>query len=74
MRHGRTLWAAGLGLFTVTLLPLAFHGQPGPPQPATPLATPVAGAADPSPQRHPRIEAAIRHLELARQGARCCSR
>jgi hypothetical protein len=67
MKHKRALWAAGLGLFTVTLLPLTFHGQPGPPQPATALATPRATPADPSPQRHPRVEAAIRHLEEARQ-------
>ena len=65
----RTLisWAVGVALLAATLLPVVFHAQPGSPQPSAPAATPRAGAANPAPQRHPRIEAAIRNLEEARR-------
>ncbi|MGO8732656.1 MAG: hypothetical protein ACLQVM_07675 [Terriglobia bacterium] len=59
-------WAAGLALLAATTLPVVFHAQPGSPQPSAPPATPRAAAASPAPQRHPRIEAAIRHLEEAK--------
>jgi hypothetical protein len=59
--------AAGVALLTATLLPVVFHAQPGSPRPSAPAATPGAAAASPAPQRHPRIEAAIHHLEEARR-------
>jgi len=65
----RTLisWAVGVALLAATLLPVVFHAQPGSPRPSALAATPGAAAASPAPQRHPRIEAAIHHLEEARQ-------
>ena len=65
----RTLisWAVGVALLAATLLPVVFHAQPGSPRPSAPAATPRAAAASPAPQRHPRIEAAIHHLEEARR-------
>ena len=59
--------AVGVVLLTAILLPAVFHAQPGSPRPAVPMATPVPAAASPAPQQHPRIEAAIRHLEEARR-------
>ena len=63
----RTLisWAVGLALLAAALLPVVFRAQPGSPRPGAPVATPAA-AASPAPQHHPRIEAAIRHLEEAK--------
>jgi len=64
----RTLisWAVGVALLTATLLPVVFHAQPGSPRPGAPAATLAAAAASPAPQHHPRIEAAIHHLEQAK--------
>ena len=64
----RTLisWAVGVALLAATLLPVVFHAQPGSPRPGAPAATPGAAAASPAPQHHPRIDAAIRHLEQAK--------
>ena len=59
--------AAGVALLAATLLPVVFHAQPGSPRPGAPAATPAAAAASPAPQHHPRIEAAIQHLEEARR-------
>lgn len=67
MKRRLTLWAAGLALLAATLLPLVFHAQPGSPQPGALPATPRVAAATPAPQRHPRIMAAIRHLEEAKR-------
>ncbi len=59
--------AVGVALLAVALLPVVFHAQPGSPRPgAAAAATPGAAAAGPAPQHHPRIEAAIRHLEEAK--------
>ena len=64
-----TLWTLGLAVIVAASLPLVFHAQPRSPQPAAAAAatpSPVP-AASPSPQyHHPRIEAAIRHLEEAK--------
>jgi len=57
----------GVALLAATLLPVAFHAQPGSPRPGAPAATPGAAAASPAPQHHPRIDAAILHLEEARR-------
>jgi hypothetical protein len=57
--------AVGVALLAVALLPVVFHAQPGSPRPSA-AATPGAAAASPAPQHHPRIEAAIRHLEEAK--------
>ena len=66
-----TLWALGLAVVVAASLPLVFHAQPRSPQPAAaPVASPspVPPAASPAPQHHhPRIEAAIHHLEEARR-------
>jgi hypothetical protein len=59
--------AVGVALLAATLLPVVFHAQPGSPRPGAPAATPGAAAASPAPQHHPRIEAAIHHLEEARR-------
>jgi hypothetical protein len=59
--------AVGVALLAATLLPVVFHAQPGSPRPSAPAATPGAAAASPTPQHHPRIEAAIHHLEEARR-------
>jgi len=69
MKKRLTLWAAGLAILGVALLPLAFRAQPRSPQPAIPAAaaTPAAPAAIPAPPQHPRIEAAMRHLEEAKK-------
>jgi len=67
MRPRLTLCAAGLVLLAAFALPMVFHARPGAAQPGTPSAPPRVVAASPAPQRHPRIEAAIRHLEAARQ-------
>jgi len=66
MKQRLWLWAAGIALLAATVLPLAFHAQPGTSQPGTPAATPRVAAASQAPQHHPRIEAAIRHLEQAK--------
>jgi hypothetical protein len=61
--------ALGLAVVVGASLPLVFHAQPRSPQPAAAAAatpSPVPPAASPAPQRHPRIEAAIRHLEEAK--------
>jgi hypothetical protein len=58
--------AVGVALLGGILLPVAFRAQPGSPRPAAPAATSGTAAASPAPQRHPRIEAAIRHLEEAK--------
>ena len=61
--------ALGLAVLVAASLPLVFHAQPRSPQPAAAVAaapSPVP-AASPAPQHHhPRIEAAIRHLEEAK--------
>ena len=67
MTRRLTLWAAGLAILAATLLPIVFHAHPGSPQPTSPPATPRVAAAAPAPQHHPRIEAAIRHLEEAKR-------
>jgi len=67
MNRKLTLWAAGQALLAAILLPIVFHTQPGAAQPSAPPATPRVAAASPEPQRHPRIVAALRHLEAARQ-------
>ena len=61
-----TVWALGLAVVLAASLPLVFHAQPRSPQPApAALAAPLP-AASPAPQHHPRIEAAMRHLEEAK--------
>jgi hypothetical protein len=67
MKQRLTLWAAGVALLAATVLPLVFFAQPGSSQPGTPPATARAAAASPAPQHHPRIEAAIHHLEEAKR-------
>ncbi len=59
--------AVGVALLAAILLPVVFHARPGSPQPSAPPAPPRAAAASPAPQRHPRIVAAINHLEAARR-------
>jgi hypothetical protein len=59
--------AAGVALLAAILLPVVFHAQPGSPRPSAPAATPSPAAASPAPERFPRIDAAIRHLEEAKQ-------
>ena len=67
MKIRLTLWALAVALLGVALLPLGFHAQPASPQPAVAAAaTPNPAAASPAPQHHPRIDAAIRHLEEAK--------
>ena len=64
-----TVWAVGLAVVVAASLPLVFHAQPRSPQPAAAAAatpSPVPPAASPAPQHHPRIEAAIHHLEEAK--------
>ena len=63
-----TLWALGFAVVLAASVPLVFHAQPRSPQPAAAAAatpSPVP-AASPAPQHHPRIEAALRHLEEAK--------
>ncbi len=66
MQRRLTIWAAGLALLTAVLLPAVFHTQLGAAQPGTPP-SPRPAAASPDPQRHPRIEAALHHLEEAKR-------
>jgi hypothetical protein len=66
MKRILILCAVGVALLAATLLPVVFHAQPGSPRPGAAAATPGAAAASPAPQHHPRIEAAIRHLEQAK--------
>jgi len=62
-----TIWALGLALVAAASLPLVFHAQPRSPLPAAPAAAPSpVPAASPAPQHHPRIDAAIHHLEEAK--------
>ena len=63
-----TIWTVALAVITAASLPLVFHAQPTSPLPtASAAATPSpAPAASPAPQHHPRIEAAMRHLEEAK--------
>ena len=63
-----TIWALGLAVVVAASLPLVFHAQPSSPQPAAAAAVPApVPAASPAPQyHHPRIDAAIRHLEEAK--------
>jgi len=56
----------GLAVVVAASLPLVFHAQPRSPQPAAATLAAPLPAASPLPQRHPRIEAAIRHLEEAK--------
>jgi hypothetical protein len=67
MKKRLTLWAVGLAILGAALLPLVFQAQPRSPQPAVSPATPAAPAATPAPPQHPRIEAAMRHLEEAKK-------
>lgn len=67
MKRRLTLWAAGLALVAAALLPVVFHTRPGSAQPGAPPAPPRVAAPSPEPERHPRIVAAIRHLEAAKQ-------
>jgi hypothetical protein len=67
MKRRLMLWAAGVALLGAAVLPLVFHAQPAPLQPGAPPATARAAAATPAPQHHPRIEAAINHLEEAKR-------
>ena len=65
-----TLWALGLAVVIAASLPLVFHAQPRSPQPAAPAVaspSPLPAAASPAPQHHPRIDAAIGHLEQAKK-------
>ena len=68
MKKGLIVWALGLAVVAAIALPMVFHAQPGFPQPAAAVAAPSpVPAASPAPQyHHPRIEAAIRHLEEAK--------
>jgi len=66
MKQRLSLWALGLAILGAVLLPLAFRAQPASPHPGVSPAPIPAAAASPAPQ-HPRIEAAIRHLEQARR-------
>jgi hypothetical protein len=67
MKRKLTLWAAGLVLLAAASLAVVFHTQPGSALPGAPPPPPRVAAASPEPQRHPRIAAAIRHLEEARR-------
>ena len=67
MKQRLTLWAAGAVLLAAALLLVVFHTQPGSAQPGASPAPPRVAAPSPEPQGHPRIVAAIRHLEAARQ-------
>jgi hypothetical protein len=68
MKRTLILCAVGVALLAATLLPVVFHAQPGSPRPSAAVAaTAPAAAASPAPQHHPRIEAAIHHLEEARR-------
>ena len=61
------VWALGLAVVVAVSLPLVFHAQPRAPQPAAATLAAPLPAASPAPQHHhPRIEAAIRHLEEAK--------
>ena len=66
MKRTLILCAVGVGLLAAALLPVVFHAQPGSPRPSALAATPGPAAASPAPQHHPRIEAAMRHLEEAK--------
>jgi len=66
MKRRLTLWAAGVVLLAAALSLVVFHARPGSAQPGAPPASPRVAAPAPDPQRHPRVEAAIRHLEAAR--------
>ena len=63
------IWALGLTILVAASLPLVFHAQPRSPQPAAAAAAAPSPmpAASPIPQRHPRIEAAMHHLEEAKR-------
>ena len=62
------VWALGLTVLVAASLPLVFHAQPRSPQPAAATLAAPLPAASPAPQHHhPRIEAAIQHLEAARR-------
>jgi len=67
MKQRLTLYVAGMTLLAAASLPIAFRAQPGSPPPAAPAATPRPAAASPAPQHHPRIEAAMNHLEEAKR-------
>lgn len=67
MKRITMLCAVGVGLLAAALLPVVFHAQPESPRPSAPAATPLAVAASPAPQRHPRIMEAIRLLEGAKR-------
>lgn len=67
MKQRLTLWALGLAILGAALLPLVFRAQPGSPHPGVPPAPIPVAAASPAPQQHPRIEAAIHHLEEAKR-------
>ena len=65
-----TIWALGMAVVAGLTVPLVFHAQPRSPQPAAAAAatpSPIPPAASPAPQHHPRIEAAIHHLEEAKR-------
>jgi hypothetical protein len=67
MKLRLTLWGAGLAFLAGILLLLAFQARPGSAQPGAPPVSARVAAASPAPQyHHPRIEAAIRHLEEAK--------
>ena len=66
MKQRLSLWALGLAILGAVLLPLAFRAQPASPHPAMPPVPVHAAAPTPAPQQHPRIEAAIHHLEEAK--------
>ena len=68
--------ALGLAVVVAVSLPLVFHAQPRSPQPAATAAatpSPVPAAASPAPQHHPRIDAAINHLQQAKHELEECS-
>jgi hypothetical protein len=66
MKRALISCAVGVGLLAAALLPVVFHAQPGSPRPSA-AATPGPAAASPAPQHHPRIDAAIHHLEEAKR-------
>jgi hypothetical protein len=67
MKLRLTLWGAGLAFLAAILLLLVFHARPGSAQPGAPPVSARVAAPSPAPQyHHPRIEAAIRHLEEAK--------
>jgi len=66
MKRALISCAVGVGLLAAALLPVVFHAQPGSPRLGAPAATPGPVAVSPAPERYPRIDAAMHHLEEAK--------